>query len=209
MKTKKEKSTNIFSQIPFVLGMKSPMRYAAESLGTPYEQIGKDPEVKVCYVEDIAGKIFFSYSMNCLYKFHNNNKLYVRDSKVELEKYKNWIDDNDTNNLIENSGVDVQALVEQMEEKQEQILCLSKASVDLTCLLIEARTNSILYNKYWDKLPNGKTLKREVDETFERLCSKARIPRRTRIGIENKKLKTISVEQTLEIQESEIIENEN
>ncbi len=213
MKTKNEITTNYFSSIESDLNLKSSTRYLTKQIRTPYEQRnnGLSDDMR-CYLPNDTSQILISFSKLCEAKLIQENKLYIPSSNEMLSELANWNDIIIVENLFRSECKTVSELITLMEEEQKTIYCIDETSVRKACELVEARTNVLLLNKYWQKLPNGKEDRDYADYTFEVICSELKIPRRTREVIKRKKakeLQNINAPKELIISTNTIEENES
>lgn len=150
---------------------KTPHRWRAEG--------GEDAEGTMYLGLDDAEMIVNDYEVYCISNFHQKHKAYIPGSKRKTEESMLRAFDN-REAQITNCGKPASAIIQLMEEQQLPILCLRADAVLTACTLTELRVLSLLHNRHWKDIPNGKSLSIDADKAFETLCATLKLPRRTR-----------------------------
>ncbi len=198
MKTNNEEKLESTGAETPILSMKTAMLYGTRAAGNPHkflnDPVTNDPDPYLILLEHLPS-VVLPYSYYCYKNWIDQNKAYIKHYDKENAKIKPCSSYDSAARAIDSLGIRASEIIKLMEEQQQPIFCIDEATVIQTCLLIHARTVTILTNKYWRELPSGAQLRMNADYHFEELCASLKIPRRTRAIIQRKTaLKQMEIE---------------
>jgi hypothetical protein len=164
-------------------------RYLTTKLNTPFELMAenKDSDYSVrAVLKEKAERFIDSYYKRCTLQYYSQHKAYLRNAEEKISALSEHGFITPVTELIQELSDPVRRLAEMMEENGAPLLCIEDSELLLACYLMEARVLSELMRKHYREIPNGIEFLEKADEIFEDLCSKMKIPRRTRALLKGK-----------------------
>lgn len=168
------------------------IKYNSKTIHRIVREQSANNEDPTCLLIKVAEDLIEQYGNYSAYRFFEANRSYLPSAEgkmLELSPYCSYVS---ASNLIEQVGKPASELIKSIEEAQKPILCIDEATANRACMLVCARTLSVLTKKYWRDLPNGDALLFKAEEQFEELCSSLKIGRRTSSIINRNKVKNVA-----------------